>query len=310
MKNEVESSGKVTELTEKLQVKETENANLSKANTELESQMEKKSAEVSRLIQQIESFQELQEKLDQKTEEVREQQTDREVLSGKLESSEVEISALKSEISSKNEKLQETSQELDNQTKSLKVLKSQSEQEKLSNREEIAGLLRLVKETKRLESQKTISLEMQQKRNEKLCRELAETVSKLADLELELEEKNDTLQIQADNNELENALEMNAKLEKKVETFQRELSEKMARLEECEEQEDKHRAQLADVQLDLEAQKAMNNELQAQYGEFEFLLQLKVQIPELWKNPLYIWKFVNIKIAESGHFRYLSEILP
>ena len=283
MKNEVESSGKVTELTEKLQVKETENANLSKANTELESQMEKKSAEVSRLIQQIESFQELQEKLDQKTKEVREQQTDREVLTGKLESSEVEISALKLEISSKNEKLQETNQELDNQMKSLKVLKSQYEQEKLSNREEIAGLLRLVNETKRLESQKTISLEMQQKRNEKLCRELAETVSKLADLELELEEKNDTLQIQADNNELENALEMNAKLEKKVETFQRELSEKMARLEECEEQEDKHRAQLADVQLDLEAQKAMNNELQAQYGEFEFLLQLKVQIPELWK---------------------------
>ena len=274
MKNEVESSGKITELTEKLQVKETENTNLSKANTELESQMEKKSAEVSRLIQQIESFQELQEKLDQKTKEVREQQTDREVLTGKLESSEVEISALKSEISIKNEKLQETSQELDNQMKSLKVLKSQSEQEKLSNREEIAGLLRLVKETKRLESQKTISLEMQQKRNEKLCRELAETVSKLADLELELEEKNDTLQIQADNNELENALEMNAKLEKKVETFQRELSEKMARLEECEEQEDKHRAQLADVQLDLEAQKAMNNELQAQYGEFEFLIQL------------------------------------
>ena len=30
---------------------------------------------------------------------------------------------------------------------------------------------------------------MQQKRNEKLCRELAETVSKLADAELELEEK-------------------------------------------------------------------------------------------------------------------------
>ena len=50
-------------------------------------------------------------------------------------------------------------------------------------------LKRLNKELRKAESQKTISLEMQQKRNEKLCRELAETVSKLADAELELEEK-------------------------------------------------------------------------------------------------------------------------
>ena len=42
------------------------------------------------------------------------------------------------------------------------------------------------KELRKAESQRTISLEMQQKRNEKLCRELAETVSKLADAELEL----------------------------------------------------------------------------------------------------------------------------
>ena len=267
MKNEVENSTKVTELAEKLQEKELENANLGKANTVLESEMEKKSAEVSRLVQQIENFQELQAKFDKVNDDVEKQQADRQVLTEQLESNRVEISALRSEITSKEGKLQESNQEIENQKKTIEMLQCQTEQERLSSREEVAGLLRLVKETKRLESQKTISLEMQQKRNEKLCRELADTCSKLADLELELEEKNDTLQIQADNNELENALEINVKMEKKVETFQRELLDKMARLDQFEEQEDKFRAQLADVRLDLEAQKAMNNELQAQYGK-------------------------------------------
>ena len=267
MKNEVENCAKVTELTEKLKEKETENANLCTFNSELEIEMEKKSAEVSKLVQQIESLRELEKKSDEKTKEIEKQQAEHEIWTEKFESSQGEILELRAEISSKEEKLEEASAELENQIKAVKRLECESEQEKLSSREEVAGLLRLVKETKRIESQKTISLEMQQKRNEKLCRELAETCSKLADLELELEEKNDTLQIQAENNELENALEINAKMEKKIETFQRELSEKMQKLEECQEQGEKLRAHLVDVRLDLEAQKAINNELQAQYGE-------------------------------------------
>ena len=168
---------------------------------------------------------------------------------------------------------------------------------------EVASLTRLNKELRRAESQKTISLDMQQKRNEKLCRELAETCSKLADAELELEEKADTLLIQADNSELEAALDVNSRLERASEAKDKELrslvdfneslksqladSQRNIDVQETLKQQlqeqgkelrslinlnesmkstaECFKSQLADSQLDVEAQKAMVNELHAQY---------------------------------------------